>query len=149
VSEIEHGDISNAVMPRFLFVFEGVLGTLPNEAAARRSHLLIQLHQYRRAVRCYELSTHMSKVLWDLAWRQSIQFDVVTFLGEGMADAVRDRLDEIQLPVSHVSASTPDDLAKSLVFRPNIVQVVHSHPEWAFKFGPAGRYVETTEGFSV
>lgn len=146
---MEKGDISNAVVPRFLFVFEGIIGKLPDVRAESKARALFAIHQWVRCVRCYQIDTHISKVLWDLAWRQSIQFDVVTFLGEGMADAIRDRLDYLQLPVSNVDHTTGDELVHQLTYRPNIVQIVHPFPDWQFRFGGVGRYVETTEGFAI
>lgn len=146
---MEKGDISNAVVPRYLFVFEGVLGHLPNIAAERRFHLFAKMHQYRRAVREWEINPHMGKVMWDLAWRRGMQFDVVTFLGEPLAEEIENKLNSLQLPFSHCDATTLEKLSRELIFRPNIVEVVHANPEWTLKFGARGRYIGTTEGFSL
>lgn len=149
VVEIEHGDISNAVVPRYLVFFEGVLAHLPNLAAERRAHLFETLHQYRRSVKEWELDPHMSKVFWDLAWRRGMQFDVVTTLAEPMAEEVERKLDRMQFPASNVESTTLEKLSRELIYRPNIVEVIHANPEWTLKFGGRGRYVGTTAGFAL
>jgi hypothetical protein len=137
---VHRGDLSDRLPPRWLFVYEGVVGNLPvhNE---RRYRLATQLRQWKRAAACFETEVHVRKVLWDLYWRRDYRFDVVTFLGDEMAEAIDRRLDRESLPVGNVRSWQPDELARQLVFMPDVQYVVHGDPKHHLTYGNKGLLV--------
>jgi len=103
---------------------------------------MLTLHQYGRAVDCYEIDDYTRSWLWDIWTRRDLRFDIVTLNGEGFASALRRKLDQLDLPFSHVQHyGTVQDLALGLSRMPNVLEVVHANSDWMLMFGPKGHYV--------
>jgi hypothetical protein len=134
------GDLSNRLPPRWLFVFEGVIGQVPPPRVAEYK-LATRLHRWRRAVDCFELEDHVRKVIWDLTWRRDYRFDVVTFLGQSFAEHLERRLDRESLPFSNVWAVDEQTLAQRLTFMPDVQYVIHGDPARHLSYGPRGLLV--------
>jgi hypothetical protein len=146
---MQHGDLSNRLPPRWLIVFEGVIGTLPSPVDQGRFELCRRTRQYRAMVRSFVIDSHTAKVLWDLTWRQDYKFDVATFLpGKKAREHVTDWLDEHNVPAANVRAyGSPTELGKRLAFLPDVYQVVHASPSDRFTYGNRGMLV--TEGWQL
>lgn len=137
---MERGDLSNRLPPRWLFVFENVVGRVPPKKTAEWK-LAMRLGRFKRAVGCYEMEPHVIKVLWDLYWRRDYRFDVVTFMGEGFRDALEKRLDRESVPFSNVWAEDEDTLARRLAYMPDVQYVVHGDTSRHLTYGPRGLLV--------
>ncbi len=138
---MQGGDLSNQLPPRWLVVFEGVIGVLPTTAEQRRFHWWTSTHAWRRAVDTFQLDEHTGKVLWDLTWRRSMKFDVATFLpGPKTGKHVEDWLEARNLPVANVRQyESPSALGKQLAYLPDVYAVVHNDPASEFTYGQRGR----------
>lgn len=137
---MEGGDLSNSLPPRWLFVFEGVIGRLPLEKA-RAARLWARAGQWRRVAELYEVEPHVQKVIWDLTWRRDYRFDIVTFYGEPFAAALEKRLSRESLPFSNLWAVDEDTLAQRLVYMPDVQYVIHADPARHLSYGPRGLLV--------
>lgn len=135
------GDISNEVQPRFLFVWDDLVGYLPSAAAKARETTARRAHLWRTAVNCWEVRAEIEKHLLDLAWRHHMPVDLVTYRPRGFAEALRDRLDQENLPFGHVYSYTAQVLAQKLVYMPYIYRVFHGDDKNIFKYGAQGRIV--------
>lgn len=140
---MEGGDISNAVAPRVLFVFEGLIGRPPVGNQAIKAKVSRKLHRWTNVVDAWDLDETMVKQMWDLVWRRNVQFDVVTFLyEESFAVALWKRLDGLGLPVSRVLwFDSPQHLARSLVYMPDVRTVFTADRSNAMAYGKVGRLV--------
>lgn len=137
---MQGGDLSDRLPPRWLFVFEGVLANVP-PARMREYRLAIKFKRWKRAANRFEVEPHVAKVLWDLYWRRDYRFDVVTFLGEDMGEAIESMLDRYNVPLGNVMATEPDTLAKRLAFMPDVQYVVHADPSHHLSYGNRGLLV--------
>lgn len=129
------GDISNQMSPRLVVVFEGLLGLLPNPRARAAESLARKAHQWKRAVRQYEMNELAAKKIWDVTWRKGHSVDVITWLGDDFAEALQVRLDDENLPINRVYAAEPHQLARSLAYAPDIAAIYDPDPRHSFTFG--------------
>lgn len=134
------GDISGQLPPRWLFVFEGVVASLP-PANVARFKLYSAAHRWKRAVAQYETEPHVAKVLNDLFWRRDYRFDVVTFLGEDYVDPIQQKLDRESLPFSNVWAVDERTLSHRLAYMLDVQYVIHADPARHLTYGPRGLLV--------
>ena len=145
---MQKGDLSNALAPRWLFVFEGVIGDLGAGDVARFKFAM-RTRRYRAAANCFELVPHVQKVIWDLTWRKDYRFDVVTFLGEPFADALEKRLERESLPFSNLWAVDESSLAQRLACMPDVMYVLHSDPSRRLAYGNRGLLVTDPNKLSL
>jgi hypothetical protein len=147
---VEKGDISSAVPGRFLFTFEGLIGVYPHVWSATEEKAALRLHQWRRAVSCWDIHEMMLAHIYDITWRSGYRLDVVTFRPDGFAEALERRFDREGIPVNgFVSYKSPDVLAQRLARMPDVMSVFFADPSFEFKFGGKGRMVRNAGvGFS-
>lgn len=134
------GDLSNQLPPRWLFVFEGVIGDLRPDAVAPFK-LAMRMKRWRRAADCFELIPHVQKIIWDLTWRRDYRFDIVTFLGQPFCDALERRLARESLPFSNLWSVDEASLSKRLATMPDVLYVIHSDPSRHLAYGNRGLLV--------
>lgn len=144
-------DLSNRMMPRLVVVFEGAVGVVPDEKA-KDYHKIISRRKvsdmdWWHAIKCYDLNNLILSKILDLHWRKDINVSVVTWLGEGAALAISERLDDEGIPAG-VFASTPVKLARELVYRPDIIAVYDPDPDHVFTY-PSGRGVILTDANQI
>jgi hypothetical protein len=136
----EHGirsmrDLSTRPSPKILLVFEGTVAYCTNREKSQR---LIDRGSYSKALRFWTLNELCVRRILYLFFRKDLQFEVVTFLGDGFAAAVREWLDDNDIPVHRVWASDPDRLARNISYMPDLAIVYDSDPERAGRYGLKG-----------
>ncbi|WP_020142245.1 hypothetical protein [Terracoccus sp. 273MFTsu3.1] len=139
---MQGGDISNEVTARFLLVFEGLIGILPDKRAEAKFSRSVRFKRWEAAVGQFHLNEMASKVVWDTVWRRNYSVDVVTFLGDDMVDHVRNRIEHWGLPVGKVWTEDKYLLARTLNYRPDVIGVYHTNPADFAVFGSKGRVVD-------
>lgn len=137
---MQGGDLSDRLPPRWLFVFEGVIARVPPVKQAR-FNLYMRTHRWKRAAGLFEMEKHVTKVLWDLYWRRDYRFDVVTHMGDEMAEEIEKMLDRYNVPLGNVYYNEPEALAKNLTFMPDVQYVVHGDPAHHLSYGNRGLLV--------
>lgn len=137
---MQRGDLSNRLPPRWLFVFEGVIGKLEPEQA-RAFRLAMRMGRFKKAANCWDIHPHVQKVIWDLTWRRDYRFDIITFLGEDFADALEKRLTRESLPFSNLWPVTEDTLARRLATLVDVQYVIHADPARHLSYGNRGLLV--------
>jgi hypothetical protein len=135
---MQDGDLSNDVAPRLLFIFEGTVGHLRDGPAELKEKLYIRTRRWKKALDCWEVADRAYALLWDVTWRYSFRFDIVTFRPPGFAKALAELFDEVGLPVSHVIATTPVGLAQRLAFMPDVRHVYDAEEARLFTWGGRG-----------
>jgi hypothetical protein len=134
---MQKGDLSNEVIPRILLVFENAVGWLPD--ANIKAHAKARAKQHwEDAVACWDLNELMLRKIWDVTFRKSITVEVVTFLGAGFADCLAARLDEEDVPVHRVWATTPAQLARKITFMPDVAKIYDPDEAHVFTYGAKG-----------
>src|ERR1700739_4281901 len=133
---MQKGDISSEVSPRFVWIWEGLVATLPEnrrakEWAYRKAHMLT------RAVNQWEINPRIKAVIWDLAWRHRYGNDIVTFLP--MEEAIAQKLGDIPATVKWFPDAAA--LSRQLSYMPHIQRVFFAEPSLSLAFGSVGRAV--------
>lgn len=139
---MQHGDISNEVAPRLLFVFEGTVAAPSSTAAEKMEKLHIRLRRWDKAVECWEISERSYALLWDCTWRHNFRFDIVTYRPAGFAVALKERLNVEGLPVGNIWATTPARLSKRLAFMPDVAAVYDADATRLFTYGGRGVHLD-------
>lgn len=143
---MEGGDLSNAVAPRCLYVFEGLLAHEPTGLKpAVAARVDARLHRWDHVLRRMRFDPLVSRMLWDLVWRHGLRFDVVTYLyDETFAVALYKHLDgTLGYPISNVLwYPSPQALASGLAIMPDVARVFDANPRNALAYGPRGRLVQ-------
>lgn len=140
---LKGNDLSNVVTPRLVLVFEGALGFLP-EARVRDYNYHGTKGNWRLAWQEWELDDLAMRKIWDVTFRQSFQLEVVTYVApEEGAPALAERLEEENLPVSRVTASTPARMARRLAYAPDVAYVYDANRLNALVYGSRGGYMSS------
>lgn len=141
---MKDGDISGVSAPRMLVVFEGILGELlPENVKQWNKH--VKQKQWERAVRSWTFSPlGLAKVL-DLTRRQSVNLEVITYAGpEEFAETLETYLvEEENMPIRRVLASTPARTARRATFATDITGVYDTDPRRVLTYGGKGRHLTT------
>lgn len=148
---MEGNDISNQRAQKLVFVFDGLVGRIPEEDE-KLAEKLRRKGKWRQLSRVYGVDTKMGAHLWDIVWRSPYSFDVVSFESESEEwyEALESLLERANVPYSRLETyANPDEFAQQMVYAPNIVRVYHANPSWAFKFGPRGEAITDSTVFAL
>lgn len=85
------------------------------------------------------------KSVVDNATRLNIAVEVVTFMGDEVADQAADFMAKYDMPVASVESAKFDWFCQSLQWRPDVSYVVDTEPERIQRYGQHG-YVATRGG---
>lgn len=141
---MEGGDISNEVSPRLLIVWENLLGLLPTKTHEAKVGAYLRFKRYSRAVDVYVLNKTLADRIWDVTWRLKYSVDLITWLGPDFATALRERIDNEDLPIAHITAENPDQFARKLAYLPHVAAIYDPDPRHRFTFGSRGRIISPT-----
>lgn len=138
---MQGGDISNEIAPRLVVVWENLLGLLPTKAHEAKVSGYMKFKRYKRAVDVYELNDMLARRMWDVTWRLKYSIDVVTYVNDQFADAIRARIDFEDLPVGNVWYENPQALARKLAYMPHVAAIYDPDPSHQFTFGSRTRII--------
>jgi hypothetical protein len=131
-----HGDLSNEVEPRMLWVWEGLLATL--QPANRRKFDRYASRNPEKAVAVMDANERAIKEVNDLVWRRGYAVDVITFLSPDFVKPVEDWLASQFVTTGRVMYEPDLSLARRIAYTPDIVGVFHALPDKALTFGSKG-----------
>lgn len=138
---MQGGNLANDPVPRLVIVFENGLGFLPdsNRDAWRKA---ARRERWRDALACFELDPLMLRMVVDLTYRFSVSIDVVTYCGpDQFAVELAGLLDRENVPVRVVTASSPEQVARSLAYQPDVVRIYDGNEGHAWAYGRKGVYL--------
>lgn len=139
---MQKGDLSNAVPPKFIFLFEGLIGVYPHVWSPTQEKAYIRTHQWKKAVYSWDISDMMLAHIYDITWRHGARLDIVTFRPQGFVEALENRFAREGIPVNgFVHFDSADALARRLPRMPDVISVFFGDPSMEFKFGGRGRMV--------
>jgi hypothetical protein len=121
---VEHGDISNEVAPRIIFVFEGLIGQLASESDEKKHRALVKVHAWKRAASMWTFDGWARKIIWDYTSRRLQQIDIVTYLDEREAEHIHDRIDAAGIPYGNFWATTMQEFVSLQMLNPAVIGVV-------------------------
>lgn len=145
---MQKGDISGDSVPALGVVFEGLIAEFKPEVGKR----IFGLRKGVRASRTLDqfvLNEHVVHVLMDVAYRRPLDVDVITYMGEEMAEAVAKRLDREQVPYRSVLSFTPEVLARKIAYMPDLFAIYDPDPSHRFLYGGKGRYTTPADADAI
>lgn len=134
---MQYGDLSNKAAPRIIIVFEDAVGYVPDEDIDKFDKLLSK-KKYEAAAELIRPREIIMRKLLDLTWRKNINIHLVTWMGVEMSVQIEKWMDEAMVPVRSCIASTPEILARSLAYHPDIVAVYDPDPAHVLTYGSKG-----------
>jgi hypothetical protein len=137
---VQGGDISNQVLPRIGIVWEGLLALRPKSFTAFTAS---RRNRWKKIVDGHEPNRLALSSLTRLHHRGTYGVDAITFMPEGAAPHIEDWLSEHQVLVNLI-VTTPDDLAKDLVYWPHVLKVYDPDPNHSLRYGGKGRHANPT-----
>jgi hypothetical protein len=135
---MRNGDISNQVTPRIVLVFEGALGFVFDEKLWQKVRKNGKYYKIRECWGLNELMVH--RILW-LFHKKDLQIDIVTFLGDDFAAELTEWLEDEGVTVSDVWSSTVTQLARSIVYMPDLALVYDPEPTRWLTYGSKGMFI--------
>lgn len=135
---MEKGDLGNEEVPRLLIVFEGAVGYLADDDAVKAHDKAVSKGHWDDALAQYTLFGLMLQKIWDLTFRSTVTIEVVTFTGPEFADLLAARLNDEDVPVHKVWATTPGALARKLPYMPAVFAVYDADAAHVLTY-PAGK----------
>lgn len=133
-------DLSNVVASRIIVVFEGLLGWLDAGKVDEYTKHVAEEH-WNSAVSCFTFNNDVINRILYLTWKSNYNIHVVTWFPQQAADVIADRLDSLSIPVRSVFSSTPEDMAKMLVYNNDITCIYDPVPQHVLTFGSKGYLV--------
>jgi hypothetical protein len=139
---MQSGDISGTSAPRLIVVFEGIIGELDKVNREAWNNYAKQ-GQWRQAIRCWTINDLALAKLTYLCRNQSVNIEVATFAGPvEFADELEIYLvDEENVPIRKVLASTPARTARRATFAVDITTVYDTNPARVLTYGRKGRHI--------
>lgn len=123
--------------PKLVLVFEGLLGLLGplDEPVFRRC---LTAADYDGAVRLWQLSDLVTRIIWDRVYRYSQVYCVVTYLSADdlFARSLAVMLGQAEVPVRTVWAQEPAVFARHLIAMPDVIRVYDPDPGRAGLYSP-------------
>lgn len=133
---MEKGDLAAWTEARIIVVLEGVLCS-PKTNGRIRKHWTDPDE--------WDWEVMPIKLVWDYTNRRNVAVEVVTFLGQEVADAAADWLAKYDVPISAIESADFDWFCRSLQWRPEVTSVIDSDPNRYQKYGQRG-YATTFGG---
>jgi hypothetical protein len=125
---MKNNDLSSSVTPRILLVAEGALIYSVNTKAKR----------FRQQWALYDLMVR--RILW-LFHQKDVRIEIVTYLGDEIAEQLAEWLDDEMVPVSRVWSTSPESLARGIAYMPDLALVYDAEAERWLTYGAKGRYL--------
>jgi len=135
-----NGDLSNEISPRVLIVFEGLIGWLPPEKVDEYVKHKDAGH-WNSAISCFTINNQVLNKILYLTWKSNYNIHVVTWFPEAAAETIQEKLEMFSIPVRSVFSSSPEALAKMLVYNPDIVAVYDTVPQHVLTFGSKAKLI--------
>jgi len=132
---MQGGDISNRTAPRYLFVFEGLLGNFEKPGDRAKRDLLLKAHRWKKAAAMWSIDMYMLKLMWDFTYRRDQSVDILTYLDEREALEVQARLDQYNFPYGNFIVTTIPEFVRGMLNNPSVVAVVDPDPRRGLTYG--------------
>lgn len=150
---MEHGDLSNEVVPRLLLVWEGLLGIpplTPKISPSKRNLLsLFRKNSGEREIDSWTINEQVVHIIWDRTWRSNFSFDLVTFISPEFGKQLKERMEEEDIPVSHVRYENINTFPRKIAFLPYVAAIYSANKDHQFTFGGKGRIIDPSDPYSL
>lgn len=139
---MQRGDISGDLVPRFVLVFEHLVGVLSGNHRNRLAfEAMCRAKRWKRAVDLLEVNEPLAKQMWHVTWHLNHQLEVVTWLNEKAVEPVQAWIDFHDLPIHRVWYTEPNKLARKIATMPDLALIFDPDPKHQLTYGRKGRII--------
>lgn len=142
---MQRGDISGDLVPRFVLVFEHLVGVVPSSLSRITYESFIRTKRWKRAIPLLLVNEALAKQMWHVTWHLHHQLEVVTYLHEDAVQPISDWIDAQDLPVHRVWFSEPNKLARKIASMPDLAAIFDPDPAHALTYGRKGRIINPAQ----
>lgn len=142
---MQGGDLANDLVPRFVLVFENLIGVVPNSLSGVGYASFIRTKRWKRAVNYLVVNDLLAKQMWHVTWHLNYQLEVITYLHADAVQPIEDWIDEQDLPVHRVWYAEPNKLARKIATMPDLAAIFDPDPAHQLTYGKKGRIINPAQ----
>jgi hypothetical protein len=139
---VKGNDLSNELVPRFVLVFEHLVGVLPTATRSAQFNAYRTIRSWKRAVSMFQVNEMLARHMWHVSWHMHHQLEVVTYLHPDAVEYVTEWIDIAGLPVHRVWYAEPFKLARQIATMPDLAAIFDPDPAHQLTFGRKGRILD-------
>ena len=141
-----NGDLSNQSAPRIYVVFDKFIGTLPEDSG--EFYELMGEGKYKEALDLMIMDIKiLNKINW-LSVKKNINVYLVTWMGQGMSEAIENFMNDVNIPVRGCLSVSPNFLAKLVLQDDSVMGIYDPDPDHVLTYGTKGRIVKSERDLS-
>jgi len=137
---MRNGDLSNEPAPRIYVVFDDCMGKIPDESK-ELVNVLIGEGNFDKALSHMDFNYNIIARLGWLSVRKNVNIYLVTWMGEGMAQAIETYMSDMNVPVRGCLALTSGQLARMTAQDDSVMGIYDPDPKHALSYGAKGRII--------
>jgi len=139
---MEHGDISNQLLPRLLVEWENLLGIPPQDAKFWKDPYRVRRSwRLKDPLSRWQLNELAAKAITNRSWLDCQEYEVITLGPPEFAEELAKYLDRQAIPVRSVWSYDPTALGKNLPNMKHVAAIYTANPLHILKYGSWGRLV--------
>jgi hypothetical protein len=124
--------------PRVLVVVEPLLLEV-NPLHERLFHLSCRTRRWKTAATCWQFNAFHLSWVKDVCWRRGVRVDAITFQNPQLAEPMQAIFDRENIGVNYtIPYASPKALGQAMAYMPEVIAVVHAHPEVQMQVGLRG-----------
>lgn len=142
---MQDGDLANDLVPRFVLVFEHLVGVVPNSRTKMAFEAFCRAKRWKLAVNLLAVNDPLARHMWHVTWHLNHQLEVVTYLHKDAVDPVQIWIDDNDLPVHRVWYAEPRKLARKIATMPDLAAIFDPDPRHQLTYGRKGRILNPAD----
>ncbi len=144
---MKNGDLSNSPAPRIYVVFDDCVSSL-DERDKEAFYMDIERGDYYGAVFIMKENLPiLNKITW-LSNKRNINVYLVTWMNQGMAEAIEEYMNDIMVPIRGCLSLTPGQLARMTAQDESVIGIYDPDPDHLLTYGAKGRILRTERDLS-
>jgi hypothetical protein len=129
---MERGKLGIEDRQKIFFVFDDLVAKL---ARPRAEALSLRLHQWESAVEAWQFDLQVCDFMNACIYRYNTIVEVVTWRPKGFAEALKDRLWELDVPVERVRSGDYPTLSQHFAMDTEVLMIFDPDPNHRFGYG--------------
>lgn len=142
-----NGDLSNKAAPRIYIVFDGLVSSVSPEDKDEFLNL-VEEGKYREAVFMMIPDISIWNRIGYLSRNKNVNIYIVTWMNQGMAEAIEEHMNDLMVPVRGCISTTPGYLARLTAQDETVAGIYDPDPDHVLTYGSKGRIVKSERDLS-
>lgn len=135
------GDLSNVSSAKIYVTFDETVCKIGEDNS--QFYELIENGEYEQAINTMLIDIPiLNKINW-LSVRKGINIFIVTWMGQGMAEAIEEFFNDLSVPIRGCLAMTPTQLGRITAQDESVIGIFDSNPDNMLKYGFRGKVLNS------